>query len=217
MTYNKNTTIRPSRETIGERSTTHGRTGTPEHAIWKAMIQRCTNPNNRSYSRYGGRGIAVCDRWRHSFENFFADMGERPDNSLTLERRDNELGYNPDNCTWDTRQVQSNNRSTCQTLTYNGRTQNITQWSKEVGIKTATLLQRLHSDWDTHTLLTTPVQNKSKNPNTEHILYQGQIRSLTEWAIHLNVKRLVLYKRLFVHHWSVDKAFTEPVKTQTSN
>lgn len=86
--------------------TSHGKAGTAEHSIWKSMNQRCSNPNDTGYPRYGARGIKVCERWRDSFENFLADMGPRPDPKLTLERVDNEASYAPDNCVWATRTAQ---------------------------------------------------------------------------------------------------------------
>lgn len=87
---------------------THGRFGSALYRSWAAMIQRCTNPKRENYSYYGGRGITVCARWR-VFENFAADMGERPPGT-TLERNDNDKGYEPGNCRWATMQEQSNNR-----------------------------------------------------------------------------------------------------------
>lgn len=73
------------------------------------MRNRCLNPNNRSFARYGGRGITVCERWS-DFANFLADMGERPHPKLSIERVDNEKGYEPGNCKWATAKEQANNR-----------------------------------------------------------------------------------------------------------
>jgi hypothetical protein len=72
------------------------------------MIQRCLNPKNTAYKNYGGRGIDVCEEWL-IFENFLSDMGNRPE-GYTLERENNESGYNPQNCVWATREQQANNR-----------------------------------------------------------------------------------------------------------
>lgn len=93
----------------------HGRRDkkrSPTYRSWDKMIQRCTNPNDAHYSYYGGRGITVCERWR-KFENFLADMGERPigpGRGFTLDRYPNKNGnYEPDNCRWATWTEQMNN------------------------------------------------------------------------------------------------------------
>jgi hypothetical protein len=79
----------------------HAKARTPEYAIWRSMRQRCLNPHSADYPSYGGRGITVCERWA-SFEAFFADMGSRPSSRHSLDRVNNEKGYEPGNCRWAT-------------------------------------------------------------------------------------------------------------------
>ena len=90
----------------------HSRGGklTTEYNSWRAMIARCTNQKNNRFTRYGGRGIKVCDRWLHSFENFLADMGKKPHPRLTIERKNNDGNYCKENCYWATYLEQRRNR-----------------------------------------------------------------------------------------------------------
>lgn len=77
--------------------------------IWGAMIQRCHNPANERFTDYGGRGLTVCQRWRESFQAFFADMGDAPA-GMSIDREDNTKGYEPGNCRWATKFEQAANR-----------------------------------------------------------------------------------------------------------
>lgn len=95
---------------------THGASGTPEHQIWSHIRQRCAvtksdNAENERYARYAGRGITMCERWKQSFENFLEDMGPRPSPEMTIDRKDNDLGYYKENCRWATKAKQAQNRS----------------------------------------------------------------------------------------------------------
>lgn len=105
----------------------------PEYRTWVQMRQRCNNPNNPDFNRYGGRGIKICDRWK-SFDNFYSDMGKRPE-KYTLDRMDNNGDYSPENCRWANRREQSINRECTVFVTYNGKTMSLSDWVNELPFK----------------------------------------------------------------------------------
>lgn len=121
---------------------THGMTRSREYRSWGSMIARCENPAATSFAAYGGRGITVCERWRNSFEAFFADMGPRPD-GMSLDRIDGAQGYEPGNCRWAGAKVQSENRSTTHFIEVRGRSLSISEASREFGVMRKTIRQRL--------------------------------------------------------------------------
>ena len=97
------------RERIIDYSTTHGLCRHPLMSIWRAMKERCYNPNCKDFKNYGGRGIKICDRWLESFTNFLQDMGERPEGT-SIDRINNDGNYEISNCRWASRLDQNNNR-----------------------------------------------------------------------------------------------------------
>lgn len=143
-------------ETVA-RSRTHGMRHSPIYNVWTGMRARCGNPNDISYPNYGGRGIAVCERWQ-SFENFFADMGERPSAAHQIDRIDNDGNYEPGNCRWSDRVEQGTNRRNNVLLTHNGRTQTVAQWSRDLHISQIVLRRRISLGWPVDRVLTEPVR-----------------------------------------------------------
>lgn len=140
--------------------TTHGASKSPTFRVWTQMNRRChgVNPDRN----YHGRGITVCDRWRHSFENFFADMGERPSVSYSLGRIDNDGNYEPGNCRWETQTQQCNNKRDNHRYTWRGETLTIAQWGLRAPIPYETLRGRLYTGWDFERAMTTPKVYRGK-------------------------------------------------------
>lgn len=133
----------------------HGMTKSPEHVAWIAMKQRCCNPKHPFYSHYGGRGIAICQRWLCSFPDFFSDMGLRPSAKHTLDRIDNNGNYEPSNCRWATQQVQLGNRRLTIMLEHEGETLPLVEWSKRTGIPAWVLRYRVKQKWSSRATLST--------------------------------------------------------------
>lgn len=123
-------------------ATTHGMSGTVEYATWKRLKDRCFNPNNPKYHRYGGRGITMCQEWE-SFEQFYADMGKKPSSYHSIDRKDNNGPYSKDNCRWATDLEQANNKSTARLLSFNGRSQSLTAWAAEFDMSAGNLHTKL--------------------------------------------------------------------------
>ncbi len=136
---------------------THGMSGTNVYRRWKHMLARCTNPKNKHYKNYGGRGIKVCERWR-KFENFLADMGYPPTWKHSLDRIDNNGNYEPSNCRWATRLEQQNNIRSNKMLEFKGKRMSLSAWSRELNINKATLAGRLNKrKWSIEKAFLTPI------------------------------------------------------------
>jgi hypothetical protein len=118
------------------------------------MMQRCGNPNNPQFKDYGERGITVCERWK-TFKNFLTDMGVRPE-GLTLDRKDNNKGYTPDNCKWSTKQEQQRNMRSNNVWELDGQRKTVAEWADQLGMKRHSLYMRVALyGWTVHRALTT--------------------------------------------------------------
>lgn len=125
---------------------THGSSGTRSYWLWNNMMRRCNDQRNPHYSNYGGRGITVYARW-HEFQNFHADMGERPP-AHSLERKNNDLGYCLGNCRWATRSDQARNTRSNVIITRGGETKTMAEWAEITGIPYARIQGRRRMGWN---------------------------------------------------------------------
>lgn len=139
----------------GARVRTHGQSHTHLHVVWKSMIQRCTNPNNKSYPSYGARGITVHPSWRSSFETFVRDVSDGYSRDLELDRIDNSRGYEPGNVRWVPRIVNARNKRSNRCVTFQGQTKTLAEWGELLGIKPGTLQWRLSRGWTPERALVT--------------------------------------------------------------
>lgn len=125
---------------------THGGSKTPEYAVWRSMLARCTNPNHKAYANYGGRGITVCAEWL-VFDNFFRDMGAQPFRGASIDRIDNNSGYYRENCRWTNATTQARNRRTNRVICIDGVTRPVAEWAAISGVRHNTICYRLSNGW----------------------------------------------------------------------
>lgn len=158
------------RELTQRRNTKHGAYESPLYHIWINMIARCYDAASEAYARYGGRGIKVCQRWLDPAEgihNFSQDIGPRPSASHTLDRKNNNGDYEPDNCRWATKVEQSRNRRTNLVLTHAGKSQCASAWAEELGFSTRNaIVKRLRAGWSVEKALTTPPLSNGNKRST---------------------------------------------------
>jgi hypothetical protein len=128
---------------------------TPEYVVWRSMLARCERPRAAGYADYGGRGIRVCARW-HDFELFLADMGRRPSAAHSIERRNTNGDYEPENCLWATAQEQSRNTRRNVNITHEGHTLCVADWAARLGWSKSGLRQRLRRLPTTEALIRRP-------------------------------------------------------------
>jgi hypothetical protein len=150
-------------ETSAEALTKHGMKNSPLYRIWCNIVSRCTLPTNHSYARYGGRGITICDEWRHDFQAFYDHVTQLPccgEKGYSLDRILNDGPYAPGNVQWATTVAQARNKRNNRLLTYNGKTLCVAAWAEEIGINLKTLENRIRTGWSVERALTVPVKRK---------------------------------------------------------
>lgn len=150
--------------TISVAKTRHGMSRSVEFGVWHGILGRCTNPNNKDWPRYGGRGIGVCDEWRISFESFFAHVGPRPSVRHSIDRVDNSRGYEPGNVRWATPSEQARNRRSTRLIEHRGLTLTLSEWADRVGLSATALGRRLDKGWSVEEALSAPRADSRSGP-----------------------------------------------------
>lgn len=135
--------------------------GSKFYTVWQNMKSRCNNPNNVRYHRYGGKGISYNPSWE-TFAGFYKDMYGSYDESLQLDRIDNDGNYTKDNCRWVSAKENSLNRSQTHLFKYNDRELTLSDWARNIGMNISTLEMRIHVyKWSIEKALTTPVRRQA--------------------------------------------------------
>ena len=145
----------------------HGLTGLPVYSSWAAMHRRCNNPSDANYQHYGGRGIAICERW-NSIHAFLEDMGHPPADH-SIGRIDNDGNYEPTNCRWETQEQQNENTRRNRYVTWQGRSMTIKAWAKELDIDPRRIPDRLRRGWSVERTMTTPCPKGYEQGRADHL------------------------------------------------
>lgn len=182
--------------------TTHGMSSHHGYGVWASMLSRCTSKTNAVWKNYGGRGIKIHPRWT-KFENFWSDMGDSYARGLTLERRNNDAGYEPLNCYWATRLQQGANKRNNRRIHTPWGEMTVNEASRRSGIKRATLLHRVvHQDRQEDRLFDLPAPIRSPYQT----LFNGESMTLGELARRTGVRCRLLKDRIVGSGWTPEKA-----------
>ena len=174
----------------------------PLYRIWKGMRARCNAPSYRN-SAYQEKQITVCKRW-DNFWLFLEDMGDRPNPQHSIDRINNDKGYEPSNCRWATLKQQSSNRGKFNLLyTYNGETKILKDWSKELDINYNTLYGRI---FRSKLSFEEAIQD---DPFNKLIEYKGEKKTMKEWSEELNIDYMLCVHRKR-RGWNPKRIFETP-------
>jgi hypothetical protein len=192
----------------------------PTYRSWRAMKERCTNPNNKEFDRYGGAGISIHPEWINDFEQFVMDMGQRP-KGKTLDRIIGTKGYEPGNCRWATYQEQKLNQHVTKYYEFQGKRMILGDWAKETGISETTLYMRLNRDkWTVEDAFTIPVRGMPPKSGfsqiqSRKITLNGESLSLKQWAAKTGIPLSTLKQRT-KKGWDDERILTQPIDIRRS-
>jgi len=178
----------------------HGMSGSPEFGIWTDMQTRCYNPNFKDFKYYGGRGITVCELWLNSFEAFYGDLGPRPSLRHSIDRKDSDGHYAPDNCRWATAEEQANNKSNTVRITLNGITKPLAEWCKERGVKRPAAWLRYKDGIRGEAIF---------SPRCQQITHNGVIDTVSGWSKRTGLKATTITMRITKYGWPIEQALTK--------
>lgn len=173
----------------------HGLSKTRLHRIWHSMYCRCYYKTTNQYKNYGGKGIKVCEEWKHieGFINFYNwAINNGYSEELTLDRIDNSKDYCPENCRWSTPKYQSNHKTNNIIYTINGKTQTAKQWCEEYGVSQTTFNDRLNRGWDLEKAISKPV---TKCGGFLYYTLNGETKLLSEWCKEYNINYQTAWKK----------------------
>lgn len=142
-------------------SKTHGESRSRLYKIWKGMRNRCYNPNAKAYKNYGGRGIRVCEAWQQyeAFRDWALSSGY--EDHLTIERKDCDGMYDPENCKWVTLPDQGKNTRKNRYIEYDGKVMTLAEWSRALGGGPNLVTTRLQRGWSEEDAVSTPLKRKA--------------------------------------------------------
>ena len=183
------------------------------YGIWKGIKVRTHNTHHKDYKYCGAKGITICDEWDKSYEAFKEwALNNSYRDDLTIDRIDNSGNYCPENCRWADLYTQANNKSNNHLITYNGKTQNMTQWAREIGVRRELIKDRLKSGWSVEDALTKRKCELWERKDNRLLTYDGKTMTVSQWAKEIGVNRSTLSHRINERGWTVERALTTPVR-----
>lgn len=155
---------------IGKTNQTHGQSvrETPEYRAWRHIVQRCCNPLHKQFKGYGGRGITVCDEWKNNFQSFFNYIGKRPSSKHSVDRINNNLGYEPNNVRWATTAEQNSNRRDNHVVEIDGVRYTLAEAIRLNGLRSNVVRQRLALGWTHERALSEPIVPRASRGIKRH-------------------------------------------------